>query len=138
MFAIESLASVGETYSSSRRVARACEFLLKRQMADGGWGESFKVHTGSFMTPEHMLTLTAVVRKRAICAQCTFAAHEYVVGCHRLVHRKISRCRTHQEGDGIDHVQAAARWSLAARACFGLRFWSSVLAADSENDAGER
>ena len=42
MFALESLASVGETYPNSERVQRACNFFLGKQMADGGWGESFK------------------------------------------------------------------------------------------------
>jgi lanosterol synthase len=41
MFALESLASVGETYSTSERVRRGCHFLLDKQMKDGGWGESY-------------------------------------------------------------------------------------------------
>lgn len=42
MFALESLASVGETYDNSERVQRACNFLLSKQMEDGGWGESYR------------------------------------------------------------------------------------------------
>lgn len=42
MFALESLASVGETYATSPRVQRACKFLLDKQKPDGGWGESYK------------------------------------------------------------------------------------------------
>lgn len=42
MFALESLASVGETHATSERVRRACQFFLDRQRADGGWGESYK------------------------------------------------------------------------------------------------
>jgi lanosterol synthase len=42
MFALESLGSVGETYENSERVKRGCDFLLSKQMADGGWGESYK------------------------------------------------------------------------------------------------
>ena len=42
MFALESLASIGETYRNSERVRRACQFLLDRQMDDGGWGESYQ------------------------------------------------------------------------------------------------
>lgn len=41
MFALASLASVGETYSTSERVRRACKFFLDRQREDGGWGESY-------------------------------------------------------------------------------------------------
>jgi lanosterol synthase len=43
MFALESLALAGESYTNSARVKRACEFLLSKQMPDGGWGESYKV-----------------------------------------------------------------------------------------------
>ncbi|GAM84058.1 hypothetical protein ANO11243_020490 [Dothideomycetidae sp. 11243] len=42
MFALESLASVGETWSTSARVKKAVEFFLEKQMADGGWGETYR------------------------------------------------------------------------------------------------
>ena len=42
MFALESLASVGETYETSPRARKACEFFLQKQKRDGGWGESYK------------------------------------------------------------------------------------------------
>ncbi|KAI5295622.1 Lanosterol synthase (Oxidosqualene--lanosterol cyclase) [Ascosphaera acerosa] len=41
MFALESLATVGETYATSRSVRLGCQFLIDRQMPDGGWGESY-------------------------------------------------------------------------------------------------
>ncbi|KAI0031288.1 terpene synthase [Vararia minispora EC-137] len=42
MFALESLALGGETYQTSAAARRACDFLVGKQRADGGWGESFK------------------------------------------------------------------------------------------------
>ncbi|KAI9845829.1 MAG: Lanosterol synthase (Oxidosqualene--lanosterol cyclase) [Sclerophora amabilis] len=51
MFALESLASVGETYQTSERVRRGCEFFLEKQMKDGGWGESYKSCETSVYTP---------------------------------------------------------------------------------------
>ena len=42
MFALESLALVGETYENSERVQRACKFFIDHQMPDGGWGETYK------------------------------------------------------------------------------------------------
>jgi lanosterol synthase len=49
MFALEALASVGESYKSSERVRRACQFFLDRQMEDGGWGETYKsCETGEY------------------------------------------------------------------------------------------
>ena len=43
MFALESLSLVGETYETSQSARRACDFLVSKQRADGGWGESYKV-----------------------------------------------------------------------------------------------
>lgn len=43
MFSIESLALAGETYTNSDHVRRACDFIISKQMQDGGWGESYKV-----------------------------------------------------------------------------------------------
>ena len=42
MFALESLATQGETYANSERVKQACRFFLDRQNENGGWGESYK------------------------------------------------------------------------------------------------
>lgn len=42
MFALESLASVGDTYENSAAVRNACGFLLSHQREDGGWGESYR------------------------------------------------------------------------------------------------
>ncbi|KAI9674612.1 MAG: Lanosterol synthase (Oxidosqualene--lanosterol cyclase) [Trizodia sp. TS-e1964] len=42
MFAVESLASIGATYENDEMVKKACQFLLDKQMDDGGWGESYK------------------------------------------------------------------------------------------------
>ncbi|EME43523.1 hypothetical protein DOTSEDRAFT_54312 [Dothistroma septosporum NZE10] len=42
MFALESLATQGETYENSERVRRACKFFLNKQEQDGGWGESYR------------------------------------------------------------------------------------------------
>ena len=42
MFALESLASVGEIYSTSSHSKRGCDFLISKQRQDGGWSESYK------------------------------------------------------------------------------------------------
>ena len=44
-FALESLSLVGETYATSASAKRACDFLVSKQRADGGWGESYKVRS---------------------------------------------------------------------------------------------
>lgn len=42
MFALEAFNSVNLTYSRSKVVKKACEFLLSKQLSDGGWSESMK------------------------------------------------------------------------------------------------
>uniref|UniRef100_A0A0W0G8S3 Putative terpene synthase n=1 Tax=Moniliophthora roreri TaxID=221103 RepID=A0A0W0G8S3_MONRR len=42
MFALESLSLVGENYSNSPAVRKACDYLVSKQREDGGWGESYK------------------------------------------------------------------------------------------------
>lgn len=41
MFALESLALAGETYSNSEPSRKGCTFLVSKQRDDGGWGESY-------------------------------------------------------------------------------------------------
>ncbi|KAG4414957.1 hypothetical protein IFR04_011885 [Cadophora malorum] len=42
MFALESLASIGEYYENSTFSKAGCDFLLSKQREDGGWSESYK------------------------------------------------------------------------------------------------
>ncbi|KAL2863488.1 terpene cyclase/mutase family protein [Aspergillus lucknowensis] len=41
LFALESLASIGEKYETSEFSRRGCDFLISKQKEDGGWGESY-------------------------------------------------------------------------------------------------
>ncbi|KAL6722334.1 Lanosterol synthase (Oxidosqualene--lanosterol cyclase) [Lecanora helva] len=60
MFALESLASVGENYGNSARVKKACEFLIGKQQDDGGWGESYKsCETGVYVQRESQVVMTS-------------------------------------------------------------------------------
>ncbi|KAJ3693471.1 hypothetical protein LUZ60_008951 [Juncus effusus] len=40
-FGIEALVAVGKTYENSKSIRKACDFLLSKQLSDGGWGESY-------------------------------------------------------------------------------------------------
>ncbi|KAI1385504.1 terpenoid cyclases/protein prenyltransferase alpha-alpha toroid, partial [Hypoxylon trugodes] len=40
-FAVQSLEGVGEQYHNSDAVRRACDFLISKQVDDGGWGEHY-------------------------------------------------------------------------------------------------
>ncbi len=60
MFALESLASVGETYANSPHVKKACAFLLGKQRDDGGWGESYKsCETAAYVQRESQIVMTS-------------------------------------------------------------------------------
>ncbi|GMH14346.1 hypothetical protein Nepgr_016187 [Nepenthes gracilis] len=41
-FALKGLAAVGKTYNNSTAIKRAVHFLLKTQLGNGGWGESYQ------------------------------------------------------------------------------------------------
>ncbi|EAQ86439.1 hypothetical protein CHGG_07692 [Chaetomium globosum CBS 148.51] len=50
MFALESLASTGETYANSAHAKRGCDFLISKQREDGGWSEHYKAcETGEYI-----------------------------------------------------------------------------------------
>jgi lanosterol synthase len=51
MFALESLASYGETYQTSEHSRRGCDFFIAKQRADGGWSESFQVSAARTALP---------------------------------------------------------------------------------------
>lgn len=43
MFALESMASIGEVCRTSLIARRGCQFLVSKQREDGGWSESYRV-----------------------------------------------------------------------------------------------
>ena len=48
-FGTEALALAGEQYENSEAQRKACDFLISKQMEDGGWGETFKsCETGEY------------------------------------------------------------------------------------------
>lgn len=42
MFALEALYTVGENYENSEVVRKGCDFLVSKQLPDGGWSETMK------------------------------------------------------------------------------------------------
>lgn len=40
-FGVKGLEAAGKTLKNSPTVAKACEFLLSKQLPSGGWGESY-------------------------------------------------------------------------------------------------
>ncbi|KAG8376323.1 hypothetical protein BUALT_Bualt09G0051300 [Buddleja alternifolia] len=40
-FAVEGLETYGKNYHNSHTLRKACKFLVSKQLADGGWGESY-------------------------------------------------------------------------------------------------
>ncbi|GME67130.1 unnamed protein product [[Candida] boidinii] len=63
MFALESLHHVNCNYRNNEYVKKGCDFLVSRQLEDGGWGESMKsseMHT-YISTPESLVVQTSWV-----------------------------------------------------------------------------
>lgn len=67
MFALESLAIAGETHENSAAVRRACDFLVSKQMDDGGWGETYMVRLYLWHHHTGKCTDDPVVRDDAVC-----------------------------------------------------------------------
>ncbi len=40
-FAVEGLVTCGKNYNNCPSTRKACQFLLSKQLPDGGWGESY-------------------------------------------------------------------------------------------------
>jgi lanosterol synthase len=55
-FALESLASIGDSYENSVYSKKGCEFLLSKQRKDGGWCESYMVRYSCLLNVIEMLT----------------------------------------------------------------------------------
>ncbi|KAK9154312.1 hypothetical protein Sjap_001792 [Stephania japonica] len=57
-FGMKALVARAKTFENSSRVRKACEFLLKKQLASEGWGESYlscqdkrPIHRGPAVAP---------------------------------------------------------------------------------------
>jgi lanosterol synthase len=70
-FGVEGLIEAGES-PSSPHIRRACQFLLSKQMSDGGWGESFQsCVTKQYVQHEHSQVInTAWAVMTLIKARC--------------------------------------------------------------------
>lgn len=56
MFALEALADINLNYANSDVVKRGCDFLVARQLEDGGWGETMKSsETHTYVTTQESL-----------------------------------------------------------------------------------
>ena len=75
MFALESLAAVGESCANSERIRRACAFFIDRQKSDGGWGESYRsCETGVWVDHDE----SQVVQTAWVCIALMHAGYEDV------------------------------------------------------------
>ncbi|RUS29149.1 terpenoid cyclases/protein prenyltransferase alpha-alpha toroid [Jimgerdemannia flammicorona] len=103
MFALESLASVGETYENSDNSRRGCDFLISKQEADGGWGESYKsCETGEY----HRHSNTQVVNTAWACLALMAAQYPHEEPIRRGIQLVMSRQQKNGEWlqEGIEGV----------------------------------
>ncbi|KAI3977857.1 hypothetical protein MKX01_036697, partial [Papaver californicum] len=59
-FGVKGLVAAGKTYKTCSAIRKACNFLLSKQVASGGWGESYlscqnKVYTNLEGNQSHMV-----------------------------------------------------------------------------------
>jgi hypothetical protein len=71
MFALQSLCLAGETYETSDSVRRACDYLVSKQRADGGWGESYKVCDFTLKTIRTRLSFSRYSRAKNVYGSST-------------------------------------------------------------------
>ncbi|CCF58115.1 hypothetical protein KAFR_0D04670 [Kazachstania africana CBS 2517] len=93
MFAMEALQSVGELYENSDAVHKGCDFLVSKQMPDGGWSESMKsseLHT-YVSTKESLVVQTAWVLIALLLAKYPDK---------QVIDRGISLLKSRQEPSG--------------------------------------
>lgn len=71
MFAVEALSLNGGTYATSPHIKKAIDFLLSKQMTDGGWGESYLsskteqyVHSARSLVVQTSWALVALILSR--------------------------------------------------------------------------
>lgn len=71
MFALEAFNSVGRTYENCQSTKRGCDFLVSKQLPDGGWSESMKsCETHTYVNgPESLVVQTAWALIGLILAQ---------------------------------------------------------------------
>jgi Squalene-hopene cyclase C-terminal domain len=110
MFALQSLCLAGETYETSDSVRRACDYLVSKQRADGGWGESYKVCDFSTLkTIRTRLSFLGTVMRR----MCMGRARKHpggpnVLGSDGTHVRKVPICGADRKSCEIGHVAPAA------------------------------
>ncbi|KAK9480917.1 terpenoid cyclases/protein prenyltransferase alpha-alpha toroid [Lipomyces japonicus] len=93
MFALEALSFQGEVYGNSDVVRRGCEFLVKRQESDGGWGESYRsCETVTYISHER----SQVVNTAWACLALMLAEYPDVDVIRRGLRLLLSR----QQADG--------------------------------------
>lgn len=74
MFALQGLACIGESEQNSSAVEKACDFLLRHQNPDGGWGEALESYKAKDYVPEpegSQVPNTAYAVIGLLAAQCS-------------------------------------------------------------------
>lgn len=75
MFALESLATIGETYGNSNHSKKGCDFLISKQRADGGWSESYRVRIYAINVNNGQLIFDSPANNTSILS--TLQAHRW-------------------------------------------------------------
>ncbi|KAA8912435.1 terpenoid cyclases/protein prenyltransferase alpha-alpha toroid [Sphaerosporella brunnea] len=99
MFALESLALIGEVWENSSVARKACEFILSKQMDDGGWGESYLSSVkGEYIHHKH----SQVVNTAWACIALMNAKYPHKEPIERGIN--LLRSRQQQNGEWLQEA----------------------------------
>ncbi|KAG8529674.1 uncharacterized protein KY384_005155 [Bacidia gigantensis] len=124
MFALESLASLGETYENSINAKKGCDFLLSKQQEDGGWGESYRsCETGVYTHRESQVVMTSWAAIGLMNAE--YPDREPIKKAIQLI---MTRQQANGEWlqEGIEGVFNKSVWTLQANVLIKAKTWSQT------------
>ncbi|MED6224428.1 Lupeol synthase [Stylosanthes scabra] len=107
-FAVEALKAVGKNYHNSPSIRKACQFLLSKQLPNGGWGESYLssqnkiVAKGSAHNPQG--------REFESHCRCEDLVGRRSVSAHRAMGPVLALIYTNLEGNRANTIQTS--WAL--------------------------
>ncbi|KAF5804688.1 putative lupeol synthase [Helianthus annuus] len=93
-FAVDALVACGMNYGNSPALQKACEFLLSKQLSDGGWGESYlssanKEYTNLDGNRSNLVQTSWALISLIKAGQVQFVRHAYLLN-RKIQHNKLA------------------------------------------------
>lgn len=78
-FAVEGLVTYGKNYNNCPSIRKACDFLLSKQLPDGGWGESYLSSQNKVKKNFTLVTDNSKTFSNKICTICSTTKITYSI-----------------------------------------------------------